>query len=62
MKLRDIKPIQPKLVEQQLDEINMSPSSLKQLASAIKARAGMEFEMIVPGASTGEDDEHRYGI
>jgi hypothetical protein len=57
MKLRDVTPQPPALVEQQLDEINMSPSSLKQLASKITARAGMEFEMIVPGASTGEDDD-----
>ena len=45
MRYQDIK-----LVEDiQLDEINMSPSSLQRLASAIDARAGMEFEMIVPG-------------
>ena len=31
-----------------LFEINMSPSSLQQLASGIDAQAGMEFEMIVP--------------
>lgn len=59
MKLSDIKPIQPKLVEQQLDEINMSPTSLRQLASKITARAGMEFEMIVPGASNGDDDDEQ---
>ena len=57
MKLSDITPLQPKLIEQQLDEINMSPTSLKQLASKINARAGMEFEMIVPGASTGDEDD-----
>jgi hypothetical protein len=56
MKLRDINPQPPVLVEQQLDEINMSPTSLKQLASKINARAGMEFEMIVPGSSTGDED------
>ena len=33
-----------------LFEINMSPSSLRQLASGIDARAGMEFEMAVPTA------------
>jgi hypothetical protein len=53
MKLRDVTS-QPVLVEQQLDEINMSPSSLKQLAGQINARAGMEFEMIVP--NTQNDD------
>ncbi|CAB4129805.1 Putative amidoligase enzyme [uncultured Caudovirales phage] len=31
-----------------LFEINMSPGSLRQLASGIDAQAGMEFEMIVP--------------
>lgn len=54
MKLRDVNPQQPVLAEQQLDEINMSPSSLKQLASRINARAGMEFEMIVPNAQSEE--------
>ena len=36
------------LTEMQLDEIRMSPTSLRQLATQIDARAGMEFEMIVP--------------
>ena len=36
--------------EVNLFEINMSPSSLRQLASNIDARAGMEFEMAVPTA------------
>ena len=40
-----------------LFEINMSPSSLRQLASGIDARAGMEFEMIVPGAVETEERE-----
>ena len=31
-----------------LFEINMSPASLRQLASGIDAQAGMEFEMVVP--------------
>jgi predicted chitinase len=34
-----------------LFEINMSPSSLQQLASGIDAHAGMEFEMYVPTTS-----------
>jgi hypothetical protein len=42
--------------EQQLDEINMSPSSLRQLAASINAKAGMEFEMIVPNVQ----GEHEY--
>jgi hypothetical protein len=42
--------------QQRLDEINMSPSSLRQLASQIAgAQAGMEFEMIVPNANSGDD-------
>ena len=42
----------------QLNEINMSPSSLRKLAAAIPgARAGMEFEMIVPGVANPEDSE-----
>jgi len=42
--------------EERLDEINMSPSSLKTIAASIDARAGMEFEMIVPGAKQADDD------
>jgi hypothetical protein len=56
MKLRDVNPEPNVLDEQVLAEINMSPSSLKQLAGQINARAGMEFEMIVPGANN-EDGE-----
>jgi len=52
MRYQDIK-----LVEEiQLDEINMSPSSLQRLAGAVDARAGMEFEMIVPDVGTVDDD------
>ena len=43
------------LSEQRLDEINMSPASLRQLASKINARVGIEFELVVPGYSSGED-------
>jgi hypothetical protein len=39
-----------------LSEINMSPSSLRTLAADIDARAGMEFEMYVPGAAQADDD------
>jgi Putative amidoligase enzyme len=48
--------------EQQLDEINMSPTSLRQLAAKINAKAGMEFEMIVPNVSDpdGGDMEADY--
>ena len=51
MKLLDV------INEQRLDEINMSPSNLKTIVSTIDARAGMEFEMIVPGASQEEDED-----
>ena len=33
----------------------MSPSSLRQLASKINARVGIEFELVVPGYTSGED-------
>ena len=52
MRFKEIKP----LSEQQLDEIAMSPTSLRALASKIDARAGMEFEMYVPGAQGDSDD------
>lgn len=42
--------------ESDLFEIDMSPSSLQRLVQGIDARAGMEFEMIVPDAQ-GDDDE-----
>ena len=38
-----------------LDEVSMSPTSLKQMASKIGATAGMEFELIIPNASQEED-------
>ncbi len=45
------------LLEQEfLGEINMSPSNLKKLVRDIDARAGIEFEMIVPDINV-EDDE-----
>ncbi len=43
------------IFEQMLNEINMSPSSLRTLASRIDARAGMEFEMIVPGVGGADE-------
>ncbi len=51
MRYQDIKLLE----DIQLDEINMSPSSLERLAGAIDARAGMEFEMIVPGIASPDD-------
>jgi hypothetical protein len=52
MRYKQIKP----LVEQTLTEVNMSPTSLRQLASKINAKAGMEFEMIVPNAADPDED------
>jgi hypothetical protein len=45
------------LSEQSLMEINMSPSALRQLAANIDARAGMEFEMIIPNVETDVEPE-----
>ena len=39
-----------------LDEVDMSPSSLKQLAAKTGAQAGMEFEMIVPNVKSDDED------
>jgi len=44
--------------DQDLFEINMSPTGLRRAASQIGARAGMEFEMIVPGAAQDDEDEY----
>lgn len=53
MRYKQIKP----LAEQTLNEINMSPTSLRKLAAQIDARAGMEFEMIVPVTGNTEEFE-----
>jgi len=53
MRYKEIKPLQ----EQTLFEINMSPKSLEQLASKISARAGLEFEMIVPNTENSDRDD-----
>jgi len=53
MRYKEIKPLQ----EQNLFEINMSPRSLEQLASKISARAGLEFEMIVPNTENSDRDD-----
>ena len=53
MRYQEIKIIQE---DEDLFEINMSPGNLDKLASQIDARAGMEFEMIVPGVK-GDDPE-----
>jgi len=56
MRFKEIK----KLVkeDQDLFEINMSPSNLKKLAAQTGAMAGMEFEMIVPNASVDTEPEY----
>lgn len=40
-----------------LDEVDMSPSSLKKLAAQTGAQAGMEFEMIVPDTEDPDNDD-----
>ena len=45
------------LKEDDLFEINMSPKNLRKLAADIDAKAGVEFEMIVPNVSRGEDED-----
>jgi hypothetical protein len=45
--------------QQELFEVNMSPGSLKKLASGIDALVGIEFEMIVPDVGSIDDDEDR---
>lgn len=45
------------LSEDELFEINMSPSNLAKLAKNIDARVGMEFELIVPGVEDEEDQD-----
>ena len=45
------------IFEEIINEINMSPSGLRSLAADINAQAGMEFEMIVPGAAESEEGE-----
>lgn len=45
------------LKEQLIDEVSMRPSSLKQMAAQTGAKAGIEFEMIVPNTDTGDGDQ-----
>ena len=44
------------LTEDELFELNMSPGNLKKMAQGIDARAGMEFELIVPGVEEEEEE------
>ncbi len=44
--------------QQELFEVEMSPSSLRKLAAAIPGvKVGMEFEMVVPGARDPDDED-----
>jgi hypothetical protein len=45
-----------KLTEDELFELNMSPSNLSKMAKNIDARVGIEFELIVPGVEGDEDE------
>ena len=44
----------------QLDEVSMRPTSLRKAAAAIDARAGMEFELIIPNLGSLEDGDQEY--
>jgi len=44
------------LTEDELFELNMSPGNLQKMAANIDARAGMEFELIVPGVENEEEE------
>jgi hypothetical protein len=46
----------PLTEDQDLFEIDMSPSNLRRLVRDIDARAGIEFEMIVPDVRVSDDD------
>ena len=45
------------IFEQIINEINMSPAGLRSLVANINAQAGMEFEMIVPGAAESDEGD-----
>ena len=44
------------LTEDELFELNMSPTNLSKMAKNIDARVGIEFELIVPGVEGDEDE------
>ena len=46
------------LTEDELFELNMSPTNLQKMVKDIDARAGMEFELIIPNANSDEDPEY----
>ena len=47
------------LTEDELFELKMSPGRLAQMVKDIDARAGMEFELIVPGVEDSDDEEYQ---
>lgn len=55
MRAKDFVPIVE--AQQELFEVNMSPSNLKKLAGQIDALVGIEFEMIVPDVGSVDDDD-----
>ena len=59
MRFKQFKNTKPAQVnEEDLLEITMSPSNLRKLAADINARAGMEFEMIVPDVAGDENEDN----
>ena len=46
------------LTEDELFELNMSPTNLSKMVKNIDARVGMEFELIVPGVEEEEEEEY----
>lgn len=58
MRFKQFKNTKPEQVnEEDLLEITMSPSNLRRLAANINARAGVEFEMIVPNVQNDDDGD-----
>ena len=45
------------VIESLLLELNMSPTFLRQLVSNIDARAGMEFELVIPDNTSNDEDQ-----
>lgn len=56
MRFNEVKRLIKESQEEDLFEVNMSPSNLEKLANQIDALAGMEFEMIVPNVGTTDDE------
>ena len=47
------------LTEDDIFEVSMKPSMLRQAAANINAKAGVEFEMIVPNVDTDDEDNYQ---